>query len=235
VRDCFAATDVGAAVARGAGELISETFGYGGGRSVTVYVPSAPVEAVVFAADGGWHTSRLVDALEAGDAPSTMIVGVHGRDDDDGRFTEYVPGVDETRFAEHEEFFLGEVAEWVRSRFGAAVGANRTGVWGASLGGEFALAMGMRHPDVYGVVFSASPGGGYRPAEPLEGALPSVYLVAGKEEAFFAGNAERWLNAIRDADGDVVMNVRDGDHGGAFWYEEFPLMVSWAFRREPNA
>ena len=215
-----------------AGQVVTESLDYDGGRAVTVYVPSAPVEAVVFTADGGWHASRLVDAIEGADAPSTMIVGVHGMDDDEGRFSEYVPGVDEARFAAHEHFFVNDVADWVLSRFGVALGADRTGVWGASLGGEFALAMGVRHPDVYGAVFSASPGGGYRPTQSLsEGALPSFYLVAGREEPFFAENAERWLHAVRDADGDAVMNVRDGDHGGAFWFEEFPLMVSWAFGR----
>lgn len=217
------------------GELVTGTLDYDGGRAVSVYVPSRPVEAVVFAADGGWHISRLIDVVEGADGPSTMIVGVHGVDHDDGRFSEYVPGVDEARFAEHEEFFLDGVAEWVRSRFGAAVGADRTAVWGASLGGEFALAMGVRHPDVFGAVFSASPGGGYRPTRPLEGVLPSCYLVAGQEEPFFAENAKRWLDAIQEADGDVVMKIRDGDHGGAFWFEEFPLMVSWAFGRRSGS
>jgi enterochelin esterase-like enzyme len=211
-----------------AGELITESFGYDGGRAVTVYLPPRPADAVVFTADGGWHTSRLVEALERVDAPSTMIVGVHGLDDDEARFAEYVPGVDDTRFGAHEEFFVTEVREWVWAHFGVAVGVHRTGVWGASLGGEFALAMGMRHPDVYGAVFSASPGGGYRPTAPLEGVLPSFYLVAGQQEPFFAENAQRWVDAVRAADGNVVMHVRDGDHGGAFWFEEFPLMVSWA-------
>lgn len=213
-----------------AGELVTESFGHDGGRAVTVYVPSAPADAVVFTADGGWHTERLVAALEAGEAPATMIVGVHGRDDDEGRFSEYVPGVDEERFAAHEAFFLDEVAGWVRSRFGVALGADRTGVWGASLGGEFALAMGVRHPDVFGAVFSASPGGGYRPTPAMvSGVLPSIYLVAGEQEPFFAENARRWLDAVRDVEGTVVMEVREGDHGGTFWYEEFPRMLTWAF------
>jgi len=34
-----------------AGELVTETFGYDGGRLVTVYVPPVPAEAVVFAGD----------------------------------------------------------------------------------------------------------------------------------------------------------------------------------------
>ena len=35
-----------------AGELVTETFEYDGGRQVTVYVPPDPPEAVVFAGDG---------------------------------------------------------------------------------------------------------------------------------------------------------------------------------------
>lgn len=32
--------------------MVTETFGYDGGRQVTVYVPPDPPEAVVFAGDG---------------------------------------------------------------------------------------------------------------------------------------------------------------------------------------
>jgi hypothetical protein len=35
-----------------AGELVTETFEYDGGRQVTVYVPPDPPEAVMFAGDG---------------------------------------------------------------------------------------------------------------------------------------------------------------------------------------
>ena len=47
---------------------------------------------------------------------------------------------------------LVEVREWVRSRFGVALPPERTAVYGASAGGELALALGLRHPDVYGAV-----------------------------------------------------------------------------------
>jgi hypothetical protein len=33
-------------------------------------------------------------------------------------------------------------------------------------------------------------------------------------------------DALRDAGADVVMMERDGEHGGAFWREELPLMVT---------
>jgi len=214
-----------------AGEFVTETFAYDGGRQVTVYVPPAPPESVVFAGDGGWHISRLGEVLEAASAASTMIVGVHGLADDNARLQEYSPAFDAERFAAHEKFFVDDVRHWVRSRFGVALPAGRTAVWGASLGGELALAIGFRHPDIYGAVFSASPGGGYRPPAVMPSALPRVYLVAGTQEPFFLQNATRWAVALRDAGADVVMTERAGSHGGAFWTEEFPLMVAWAFGR----
>jgi len=214
-----------------AGQFVAETFTYDGGREVTVYVPPAPPDSVVFAGDGGWHTSRLGEVLEAASVPSTMIVGVHGLADDNARLREYSPAFDADRFAAHEKFFVDDVRHWVRSRFGVALPAARTAVWGASLGGELALAIGLRHPDIYGAVFSASPGGGYRPPAVMPSPLPRVYLVAGTQEPFFLQNATRWAVALRDAGADVVMTERAGSHGGAFWTEEFPLMVAWAFGR----
>jgi hypothetical protein len=59
--------------------------------------------------------------------------------------------------------------------------------------------------------------------------IPRAYLVAGTLERFFLENATRWAVALRDAGADVVMTERAGSHGGAFWREEFPLMVAWAF------
>jgi len=183
----------------------------------------------VFAADGGWHTSRLGEALGGAGIGSTMVVGVHGQPDDDGRLLEYVEGFDPSRFAAHEAFFVHDVGRWTEQRFGVVLPSTRRAVWGASLGGELALALGVRHPDIFGAVFCLSPGAGYRPSEMLSGPLPRVYLAAGREEPFFLDNATRWAEALRAAEAEVVMIEREGDHGGAFWIDEFPLMVAWGF------
>jgi hypothetical protein len=45
----------------------------------------------------------------------------------------------------------------------------------------------------------------------------------------FLENARRWAIALRGAGAEVVMTERVGSHGDAFWREEFPLMVAWAF------
>jgi len=211
-----------------AGELVSETFDYDAGRQVTVYVPPDPPEAVVFAADGQ-RISQWGVFLEAADVPSTMIIGVHGLADEMSRLHEYSPVFDAERFAAHERFFVEDVGRWARSRFGLALPAERTAVFGVSAGGELALALGLRYPDLYGAILAGSPGGGYKPPEVMPGSIPRVYLVAGTLEPFFLENATRWASALRDAGADVVMSERVASHGNALWQAEFPLMVAWAF------
>jgi enterochelin esterase-like enzyme len=213
-----------------AGELINDTLEYDGGRPVTAYVPPVPAKAIVFAGDGQL-VPQWCESLEAADAPPTMIVGVHRLSDEMLRLHEYSPGFEPERFAAHEKFFVDDVRHWVRGRFGAWMAADRTAVFGVSAGGELALALGLRHPDIYGAIFCASPGGGYKPPGAMPSPLPRTYLVAGTREPFFRENAARWAIALRDAGADVVMTERTGSHGGAFWREELPLMVTWAFGR----
>ena len=212
------------------GEFITEMFDYDGGREVTVYVPPEPPEALIFAGDGQL-ISRWGRVLEEADVPSTMIVGVHRLPDETLRLEEYSPGIDPERFAKHERFFVEDVPRWVRTRFGVALPVGRTAVFGVSASGELALAVGLRHPDVYGAILCASPGGGYRPPGLMPSPVPHTYLVAGTLEPFFLENAVRWADTLRDAGADVVVNERPGSHGDAFWQQELPSMVAWAFGR----
>ena len=210
------------------GQLVTETFAYGGGRKVTAYLPPRPPEALVFAGDGQL-ISQWGEFVTAAGAPSTMIVGVHRSADETLRLHEYSPGFDPKRFAAHEAFLVEDVREWTRSRFGVELPTQRTAMFGVSASAELALAIGLRHPEIYGAVFCASPGAGYRPPGAMPSALPRAYLVAGTLEPFFHENATRWADALRDAGADVVMTERDGSHGGDFWRDELPLMVTWAF------
>lgn len=213
------------------GSLVTKEFAFDGGRSASAFVPPGTVESVVFAADGGWHTERLARVLEDSWAePSTMIVGVQGLEDDEGRLYEYVESFGGERFEAFERFLVEDVCAWTRSALDVELAAARTAVWGASLGGELALAMGLRNPDLFGVVLCASPGGGFTPASlVLPTAVPRTYLVGGRQERWFLDNASGWADALRSAGAHVVIEEREGEHGGQFWYDEFPLMVSWAF------
>lgn len=210
------------------GKLVTDVFNYDCGRQVTVYVPPAPPEAVVYAGDGQLISQWARD-LETADVPPTMIVGTHRLDDERLRLHEYSPVFDEERFAAHEKFFVEDVRQWVLLRFGVALPADRTAVFGVSASGELALAMALRHPDIFGTVFCASPGGGYQPPAMMPPLLPRAYLVAGTLEPFFLKNTARWAIALRNAGAEVIMTKRVGSHGDAFWRDEFPLMVAWAF------
>jgi enterochelin esterase-like enzyme len=211
------------------GNLITETFDFDGGRQVTVYIPPDPPQAIIYAGDGQ-GIRKWSKLLEKAGLPSTMMIGVHGLTDEMARVYEYSPGFQPERFAAHEKFLVADVRKWAESRFGVALPPERTAVFGVSAGGELVLALGLRHPDIYGAILCASPGGGYKPPDILPRPLPRTYLVAGTQEPFFLESAKRWADALRAADADVVMYERAGTHGGAFWQEEFPLMVAWAFR-----
>jgi len=215
------------------GEFVTKRLEYDGERQVTVYVPPDPPEFIVFAGDGQL-ISRWGPDLEGSELPATMVVGIHRHADETLRLHEYSPHFDADRFAAHEEFVVGEVWRWVRTRFGVAMPAERTAVCGVSASAEFALALGLRHPAEFGVVFCASPGAGFRPPETMPAPLPRAYLVAGRQEPFFLENATLWATALRREGADVVVKVRAGSHGGAFWRQEFPRMVAWANQGRSN-
>jgi enterochelin esterase-like enzyme len=162
------------------GELVTRTFAFDGGRRATAYRPPEPPRAVIYAADGEWHIDRLARALDNSAELSTMVVGVHGLNDDNERLHEYVESFGGERFHAFEGFFVEEVRLWVQSELAVVLPSERTAVWGASMGGEFALAMGLRHPEIYGVVLCASPGGGFTPTSgELPRSIPRTYLIGG--------------------------------------------------------
>ncbi len=208
------------------GEVTTERFEFDGGRTVRAHVPADPPEVILFCGDAQVVVPWGVD-LDTADGPATMLVGVDRLDDEELRLHEYSPGFDPERFAAHESFIVDEVRPWVRDRLGVDLPAERTAAFGVSAGGELALALAMHHPEVFGAVLCASPGGGYRPPDELPDPLPRAYLVAGVQEPWFLENAARWAAALGDGGADVVLAERDGEHGGTFWRAELPAMARW--------
>ncbi len=60
-----------------AGELVTETFDYGGGREVTAYVPPDRPQAVLFAGDGQLIAPWGAFLHGAVDVPPTLIIAAH--------------------------------------------------------------------------------------------------------------------------------------------------------------
>lgn len=210
------------------GELLSKTFPFDGGRQVTVYVPTHPIEAIVYCGDGQLLPTWGAD-LERDNLPATLIVGVHRLADETLRLHEYSANFDPTRFNAHENFLLNDVRSWVTTKFDVNLPRERTASYGVSASGELALALGVRHPSIFGAVFSASPGAGYKPTDEMIPTMPPTYLVAGTQEPFFLENAKRWADALRNDGKKVIFEERDAGHDDVMWRAELPKMIAWAF------
>ena len=100
-----------------AGELVTETRAYDGGRRVTAYRPPDPPTAIVFCGDGQL-VPRWAGALEAAGTPSAMLVGVHRAADEERRLFEHLKGMLDT-----DGRFLIFDSAWSleRARFNAKV------------------------------------------------------------------------------------------------------------------
>lgn len=60
-----------------------------------------------------------------------MMGGTHRLADETRRLHEYSPVFDPERSAAHEKFFVDDVRRWARSRFGVALLAECTAVFGS--------------------------------------------------------------------------------------------------------
>lgn len=210
--------------------LVTETFAFDGGRQVTAYVPARPAEAVIYCGDGELVTAWGAD-IETDGLLATALVGVHRSADETVRLHEYSPGFDPALFARHEAFLVRDVRDWANASLGLALPRERSAILGVSAGGELALALGARHPDMFGAVLAASPGAGFRPSAATVRAMPPTYLIAGRQEPFFLENAQRWAEALQAHGTEMTMVVRDGGHDDTMWRAELPKMVEWAFSR----
>jgi monoterpene epsilon-lactone hydrolase len=134
------------------------------------------------------------EVLEAADRPPAMIIGAH-RAEDTVRLQECSPGrstaaftFDPQRIVAHEKSLVEDVRRWAATRVAVRLPAGPTAVFGVSADAELPLAMGLRHPDIYGAVFCASTRTGYRPPAALPGRLPRTYVVAASEEPLSAAS-----------------------------------------------
>ena len=116
--------------------------------------------------------------------------------------------------------------------------AFRSRAWGRPYRGVWASpqAENSRLPSASGIRTCTAPScvhhpaAGYRPPA-VTIKLDSADVPGGRQSRSRSSskNATRWTDALRHAGAEVVMTERAGSHGGAFWKEEFVLMVAWAF------
>jgi enterochelin esterase-like enzyme len=221
----------------------------GESRDLTVYLPPDydPIQVypVVYAADGqsvdGFATvldPQIVD----GSVPAVIVVGVHSAEYEgsteiydpaqDLRAREYLLGSNPERFEAHEHFFVFEVSEWAEQTLSVSNNREERAVFGFSNGGAFAVTMGIRHPEQFGVVLAFSLGMGQEglgTPEWTADTAPRHYLVAGTLEPF-EFSTERWVARLNRMGVEHVYREWVCGHDVVMWEEEFPSAIAWAFQ-----
>jgi enterochelin esterase-like enzyme len=211
-------------------------------REVIYYVPRSPAVTgridVVYIADGATvrDLAPMLDTLiTRGELPPIALVGVraartnssdaNGRND---RAREYVYGFDSdsTRYLAHEKFFVEEVSAWAEKTLNVAnTRAGRT-IWGASNGGAFAVAMGLRHPDRFAHVIAASPVYALIPRAASNGPLPTFTLSAGTLEEVVRGTTASMVATLRNLNARMTFDLFAGGHDDLIWSESFVRTVN---------
>ena len=205
-------------------------------RGLTIFLPKyrpGMVTTLVFCADGqavGAMSATVASAIEEGFIPPIVLIGVHSSPSD--RAQEYVCGVDQNRFEAHERFFTEEVPQWLEAEFGLSAERQACGIFGFSNGGTFAISMGLRHCDTFGVViaFSVAPGPDtIAESKSAASPIPRFYLAASKKEGGFRKTTRAVARTLEKHGVEHVYREREAGHDFSFWCAEFPQALRWAF------
>ena len=156
---------------------------------VLVLLPGTPGDENDWTQGGGF-ADVLFDNLISQKKMRPMIVVMHASDVlQNGRRTD--------NLKEFEPILVNELLPEVRKRYRTARSNAQWAIAGLSLGGEFAMTIGLRHPGLFGSVASMSgsmvPGDfedrfGKAFASPASLKHRLVWLGCGSEDIFFKGN-----------------------------------------------
>ena len=176
---------------------------------------------VVYVPDGGLvkQLAPLLDTLIATHKLRPIVlVGV--RASQQFRANEYVWGFknDSIRFLAHEQFFIQHVLSWAEKTL--FVSNERVGrmIWGASNGGAFAVAMGLRHPSLFSHVFAASPVFELLP-NAVRSPLPAFHISAGTFEGTSRDRAVGLATVLGDMGARSFLDAFIGGHDEVQWLE----------------
>lgn len=206
-------------------------------RMVTVFLPPGHRQQgtypLLFCADGqAVHSlsERLYHAIEHECVPPVILVGVHSSNQH--RAQEYIFRAGSDRFEAHARFFTDEIYRWAIAEFNPSIGRRSTGVFGVSNGGAFALSIGMRHREEYGVVIAFSIAGGpvrFEESECTRRPIARFYLSAGTRETPFRKTGRAVAKLFAKHGVEHAITERCAGHEFSFWNAELPEAIRWAF------
>lgn len=112
---------------------------------------------VIYCADGQNTAAFAASYFRKCSTDSLWFIGVDSSGTN--RNAEYVIGRDEEKFTLHESFFTRDVLAWTHGVLGGAYRWKHAAVFGYSCGGAFAASMGIRHPELFPLIFAFSVAG----------------------------------------------------------------------------
>jgi len=153
-----------------------------------------------------------------------------------------------------ERLVVRDDVPWVDAHLPVLTGPKHRAIAGDSAGGYGAVDIGLRHPDLFGVLESWS--GYFHPIAdgPLADATParlrahdpellarrerstlrrlgtSIYLSCGTRDAAALRDTRRFARELADLGVTHSLVVRPGDHGGRFWRAQLPAALAYAVR-----
>jgi enterochelin esterase-like enzyme len=180
---------------------------------------------VIYMPDGVMvrELASIVDTLvTAGLIDPVALIGVRAAPGSE-RGSEYVYGLDPdtSRFIAHEHFFINDVSAWAQRTLGVTGSRAGSTLWGASNGGAFVVAMGLRHPERFDFVVAASPVYAVLPVASSSARLPQFHLLAGTFETVTRAQTQRLSEALRAAGARSSYDEFTGGHDDLIWGESF--------------
>ena len=210
-------------------------------RRVTCYLPpgysKSQANPVVYMTDGDqlidFGFAHVVEPLILrGNIPPVVLVAVHAAPSwskSDRRAEEYLLGVNEKAYAEHEVFFTETVRAWAESELNVTRDPKQRALMGYSHGAVFAGNTGVRRPNIYGNVMMFSPGIELV-ADESTAIAARYYLLAGTLEEEFYAATERSYRKLKRANVEAVFNQQVAGHASTMWVEAFPRALQWTCR-----
>ncbi|MBC3811782.1 alpha/beta hydrolase [Undibacterium aquatile] len=146
------------------------------------------------------------------------------------RYEEYVPAPEKQRgnrqsFENHERFFLEDVIPFIEKEFSCEKSSAMRSISGFSSGADWAIAMAVRHPDLFSQVIAMSP--------PMSGHLayqypigPKFFLSAGYFEPPIQESAVDVYKAIIKEGGKAEIWTFPYGHGNEVNFQTFKQAVA---------
>lgn len=214
-------------------------------RKIHVYLPpDAPKKGLpaFFMADGDGCES-FAKALEplilAGKVRPCAIVGVDNGgyrgdrksgtydQDVDFRAKEYIPELDDDRFARHLRFFIDEVGAYVAKEFGVSRKRADLAVTGFSNGGAFSAAVAYRRPEAFGTSMPLSLGIPTKDPKPSK-PFPRMMFAAGMLETFNVST--QWMfEKMKKEGANATYETYVAGHDSEQWNLAFSRMAPRVF------